>query len=83
MYSRLSDLRITGAHVKMLMTNDKVEERRNFMTFVRESQRKTKVADYLRKLIYVQDNQNVSVHLMITLQKTRKNILNSFNHIPR
>jgi hypothetical protein len=29
----------------------------------------------------VQSNQKVSVHLMITVQKTRKHILNSFNHL--
>jgi hypothetical protein len=28
----------------------------------------------------VQGDQKVSVHLMITVQKTRKNILNSFSH---
>jgi hypothetical protein len=28
----------------------------------------------------VQGDQNVSVHLIITVQKTSKNILNSFNH---
>jgi hypothetical protein len=32
--------------------------------------------------VYTQDDQNVSVHLMITVQKARKNILNSFNHLP-
>jgi hypothetical protein len=30
----------------------------------------------------VQGDQKVSVLLMITVQKTRKNILNSFNHLP-
>jgi hypothetical protein len=30
----------------------------------------------------IQSDQKVSVHLMITVQKTRKNILNSFNHLP-
>jgi hypothetical protein len=31
----------------------------------------------------IQGDQKVSVHLMITLQKKpRKNILNSFNHLP-
>jgi hypothetical protein len=30
----------------------------------------------------VQGDQKVSVHLMITVQKTRQNILNSFNHLP-
>jgi hypothetical protein len=30
----------------------------------------------------LQGEQKVSVHLMITIQKTRKNILNSFNHLP-
>jgi hypothetical protein len=30
----------------------------------------------------IQGDQKVSVHLMITVQKTRKNILNSFNHLP-
>jgi hypothetical protein len=33
--------------------------------------------------IYViQGDQNVSVRLMITVQKTRKNILKSFDHLP-
>jgi hypothetical protein len=31
---------------------------------------------------HTQSNQKVSVHLMITVHKTRKNILNSFNHLP-
>jgi hypothetical protein len=31
---------------------------------------------------FIQDGQKVSVHLMITEQKTRKNILNSFSHLP-
>jgi hypothetical protein len=31
---------------------------------------------------FIQGDQKVSVHLMITVQKTRKNILNSFNHLP-
>jgi hypothetical protein len=35
------------------------------------------------KLQIIQRDQNVSVHLMITVQKTRKNILISFNHLPR
>jgi hypothetical protein len=30
----------------------------------------------------VQGDQKVSVHLMITVQKTRKNILYTFNHLP-
>jgi hypothetical protein len=30
----------------------------------------------------VQGDQNVSVNLMITVQKTRKNILKGFNHLP-
>jgi hypothetical protein len=30
----------------------------------------------------IQGYQKVSVKLMITVQKTRKNILNSFNHLP-
>jgi hypothetical protein len=30
----------------------------------------------------IQGDQKVSMHLMITIQKTRKNILNSFNHLP-
>jgi hypothetical protein len=30
----------------------------------------------------IQGDQKVSVHLMITVQKTRKNILNNFNHLP-
>jgi hypothetical protein len=30
----------------------------------------------------VQGDQNVSVHLMITVPKTRNNILNRFNHLP-
>jgi hypothetical protein len=31
----------------------------------------------------VQGDQKVSVHLIITVQKTHKNILNKFNHLPR
>jgi hypothetical protein len=31
---------------------------------------------------HTQGDQKVSVHLMITAQKTCKNILNSFNHLP-
>jgi hypothetical protein len=38
-------------------------------------------AYYVKKHLFVQGDQKVSVHLMITAQKTRKNILNSFNHI--
>jgi hypothetical protein len=30
----------------------------------------------------LQGDQKVSLHLMITVQKTSKNILNSFNHLP-
>jgi hypothetical protein len=30
----------------------------------------------------VHSDQKVSVNLMITVQKIRKNILNSFNHLP-
>jgi hypothetical protein len=30
----------------------------------------------------IQGDQKVSAHLMITVQKTRKNILNSFSHLP-
>jgi hypothetical protein len=30
----------------------------------------------------VQDDQKVSVHLIIKVQKTRNNILNSFNYLP-
>jgi hypothetical protein len=30
----------------------------------------------------IQGDQKVSVHLMITVQKTRKNILNSLDHLP-
>jgi hypothetical protein len=37
---------------------------------------------YIYIYIYMQGDQKVSVHLMITVQKTRKNILNSFNHLP-
>jgi arylsulfatase A-like enzyme len=32
--------------------------------------------------INVQGDQKVSVHLMITVQNTRKNILNSFSQLP-
>jgi hypothetical protein len=32
--------------------------------------------------VYVQGDQKVSVHQMITAQKTHKTILNSFNHLP-
>jgi hypothetical protein len=31
---------------------------------------------------YTQGDHNVSVHLMITVQKARKAILNSINHLP-
>jgi hypothetical protein len=31
---------------------------------------------------HIQVDQKVSVHLMITVQQTRKNILNSFSHLP-
>jgi hypothetical protein len=30
----------------------------------------------------IQGDQKVSMHLMITVQKTRKNTSNSFNHLP-
>jgi hypothetical protein len=30
----------------------------------------------------IDGDQNVSAHLMITEHKTRKNILNIFNHLP-
>jgi hypothetical protein len=30
----------------------------------------------------IQGDQKVSVHLMIKVQKTCQNILNSFNHLP-
>jgi hypothetical protein len=33
-------------------------------------------------MLVIQGDQKVSVHLMITVQKIRKNILNSFNHLP-
>jgi hypothetical protein len=32
--------------------------------------------------VVIQGDQRVSVYLMITVQRTRKNILNSFNHLP-
>jgi hypothetical protein len=32
---------------------------------------------------HIQNDQNVSVHLMITAQKTRNDIWNSFNNLPR
>jgi hypothetical protein len=32
--------------------------------------------------LFVQGDQKVSVHLIITVQKTCRNILNSFNHLP-
>jgi hypothetical protein len=35
-----------------------------------------------KKEYNLQSDQKASVHLMITVQKTRKNILNSFNHLP-
>jgi hypothetical protein len=34
------------------------------------------------EIMNIQGDQKVIVHLMITVQKTRKNILNSFNHLP-
>jgi hypothetical protein len=33
-----------------------------------------------RDFLIIQGDQNVSVHLMITVQKTCKDILNSFKH---
>jgi hypothetical protein len=36
----------------------------------------------LTPLTVIQGDQKVSAHLMITVQKTRKNILNTFNHLP-
>jgi hypothetical protein len=36
-----------------------------------------------KELQNIQGDQTFSVHLMIMVQKTRKNILNSFNHLPR
>jgi len=53
MYSRLSDFRINRGHVNVIMTNNKVEKRRNLVIFIKESQRKTKIADYLPKVRYV------------------------------
>jgi hypothetical protein len=35
-----------------------------------------------KKHLFVQGDQKVSVRLIITVLKTRKNILNSFNHLP-
>jgi hypothetical protein len=32
--------------------------------------------------LHIQGDQNVSVHLTITVQKKYKNSLNSFNHLP-
>jgi hypothetical protein len=32
--------------------------------------------------LYIQVDQRISVHFMITVEKERKNILNSFNHLP-
>jgi hypothetical protein len=40
------------------------------------------LTDFLLPPFIIQGDQKVSVHLMITVQKTRKNILNSFNHLP-
>jgi hypothetical protein len=40
------------------------------------------VAPTTIKTCNIQDDQKVSVHLMITVQKTRKNILNSFKQLP-
>jgi hypothetical protein len=36
----------------------------------------------LRTGSFKQGDEKVSVHLMITVQNTSKNILNSFNHLP-
>jgi hypothetical protein len=33
-------------------------------------------------VLKIQGDQKVSGHLMITVQKTRKNVLNSFSHLP-
>jgi hypothetical protein len=33
-------------------------------------------------LYIIQGDKNISVHLMITVQKTCKNILNNFYHFP-
>jgi hypothetical protein len=35
-----------------------------------------------KKHTHTQGDQKASVHLMIAVQKTHKNILNSFNHLP-
>jgi hypothetical protein len=32
--------------------------------------------------VFIQGDQKLSVHPMISVQKTRKNILNSFDHLP-
>jgi hypothetical protein len=46
--------------------------------------KKIRVVHSLLKLncMFVQGDQKVFVHLMITVQKPRKNILNSFYHLP-
>jgi hypothetical protein len=36
----------------------------------------------LKKPLEVQGDQKFYVHLMITVQITRKNILNTFSHLP-
>jgi hypothetical protein len=41
-----------------------------------------KVADAIGCVQEIAGDQKVSVHLMITVQKTRKHILNSFDHLP-
>jgi hypothetical protein len=43
---------------------------------------KKKLLYLLAFKLYLQGDQNISVHLMITAQKTRKYIVNSFNHLP-
>jgi hypothetical protein len=40
------------------------------------------LAPRLRMNGVIQDDQKVSVHMMITVKKTSKNIFKSFNHLP-
>jgi hypothetical protein len=43
---------------------------------------RTQSCELLKVRAFIQGDQKISVHLMITVQKTRKNILNSFSHLP-
>jgi hypothetical protein len=54
------------------------ETRSVFARLVRQTSRRLCVKNKAQ----LQGDQNASVHLMITVQKKRKNILKSLNHLP-